>query len=325
MKNEITWLKDALVAKELVPSMACYCIQGGEIKATNGCVVAGHPFDSGKEEALIPGTDLEKILSKLEEGDEPRLKFTEKSVVVTSGSFRAVIPILSVKEWNYAGPEAGPWRELPPDLISALARIRPFISDNASQPWATCAHLSGNHVYATNNIVAVGSPVPDLGRVNFLLPHWAVDFIIKRPGVTHWQLGERAVSFKWENGAWLRSALMQGVFPTTAIKLVEEAEASKKTTQVIDADFRKAFNRLGSLVEGGLDIFADKMSGKFRGTLVEEKISCQVPHGLDKSRWAPEFLAPVIAAADLWSPSEFPNPAKFRGEKIAGVIAGRTN
>ena len=320
MKDQIKWLKDALATKEIIVTMASYCLKDRELKATDGCVVAGHPWDQ-EGEACIPGAEIEKIVSRLNE--DPTISLTDKTLTIKSGDFKARLAIFPVDQWNYPGPEKTGWKPIPEGFVEGLAKLRPFISDNASQPWATCVYLENGFGYATNNVAIACVPFSELKRVKMLVPHWAIDFLIHRPGVTHWQPGEESIAFQWDNGAWMRSQLVSGIFPLNGVKLAQDAHNSTKTLQPIDEPLRAAFARLNGLIEGPLSIYANKVEGKFRDAMVEEKVVCAVPKDTDHSLWGVEYLEPVMKVATHWDPAAYPRSV-FKGENISGVIMGRT-
>lgn len=324
MKQEINWLKGALTGKEIIVNMTYYKIQDGQIQATDGRIIAGHPWPYDGE-ALVPGIELEKIVSRVPEDQDIDLKFNKKNITVNAGDFRAFIPVIAdLNTWAYPGIENKKWSPVPENLHDALVNLKPFISSNATQPWANCIALKEDWAYATNNIAVAGMPCPGLGKINLLLPLWAVEFMLKRTGITHWQFTDNYIAFKWDNGAWMRTQIVQGEFPISAFKMVQEA-AKVNPTQVIDEKFRQAFARLNGLVEEPLRIYANRLWGKLREAEIEETVVSEIPASRDHTIWSMEHLKPVVECATHWNPGLWPKPVPFKGEKISGVIMGRVS
>jgi hypothetical protein len=97
-------------------------------------------------------------------------------------------------------------------------------------------------------------------------------------------------------------------------------------TQTISAEYRKAVMRIADLsdTETAIQIYADRVEGKTARSSVSEKLESEVPEGSPFSMWGVQFIGPVIAAAKNWSPSLWPAPVPFAGERIRGYILGRT-
>jgi len=321
LKATLAWLNDALSAKDLVAGMTHYCVSGGEILATNGRITAGHPwpFDG---EFLVPGNEFEKILKHMP--NDPIITVDKDYIKLRSGRFSGKISTLPLDLWNHStGIDGVMWRPIPGTLLGLLELLRPFISDNAVHPWATTVALQDGWAYASNNIAIAGAPGKGLGGVHALLPTWAIDFIVARSqGCSQWAWADHFVAFKWENGAWMRSQLVVGTFPERAAAMVRAAK-EENPTQEITAEFRMAFEKVVGLTESTVEIYADRIEGKFGKAMIEDAVACKAPSGAPCSVWGAEYLAPALRVATHWSPELWPQPVPFKGSVLSGYVVGR--
>ena len=321
MKDIIRWISDALATKDIGPAMTHYKIQHGMICASNGRLTAAHPFPYDNE-FLVSGAEFEKILARME-GDEPKLEIKyDDRITVRCGRFHGTIFTLPVDNWAYPGVEGANWMPLPEKLIEVLQTLRAFISDNPAQAWAGCVALEHDNCYATNNIAVAGLACP-VGGIEALLPSFSIDFIMKRlDNLESWAWTDNYVAFRWSTGAWMRSQLVIGKFPEKASALVREAYDSQPTQEITD-EFREAFADVAQLAEDTIKIYADKIESKFKKSVIEAEVSCEVPTGKEYSIWGARFLIPVIEQATHWSPSMWPKPTPFKGPHCAGFVIGR--
>lgn len=323
MKATLKWLNEALAAKETGGAgMTYYRVQKGMISATDGRLTASHPWEFGEDEFLVPGAEFEKVLNRMP--GEPELSVDKDGAIkLKSGKFSGTIQTLPLKEWQHAGVDGAKWQALPKELIVLLAALRPFLNENTTQQWAQCVALDAGWMYATNNIAIAGAPCKGLEKIKALLPMWAVDFVLGRTeDVVQWAWTEHYVAFRWENGAWVRSQLIVGQFPEKAATLVRQAH-KEKPTYIISDEFREAFGRVADLAEDTILVFANSIQSRFGKAIVEEGIKCKVPKGEKASVWGAKFLVPALQAATSWSPEVWPQPAPWKGEKIAGYVVGR--
>lgn len=318
MKDAIKWIGDALSPKDIVTGQSFYKVTNQEIKATDGRLIAGHPWPDHTD-FVVPGVEFEAVFKRMKE--EPTIKATDKGITIRSGMFHGSINTLPLDKWNYPEVDDAVWQLIPPDLLSVLKALRPFISDNAMQKWATCVALENDWAYATNNVALAGSPCKGLGLMA-LLPVWAVDFVLSRPaGLDLWAWTPQYVAFKWDNGAWMRASLVIGQFPERAAGMIREAAATKPT-QKITPEYRQAFADVAEMAEDTIIIYPDKMVSKFRQAEIVAHVKSRVPEE-GQSIWGASFLLPAIMAADVWSPDVWPKPAPFKGPVVCGYVVGR--
>lgn len=321
MKDIITWLNDALSTKGIVASMSHYKVSGQQICASDGRLLACHPWPYGGP-FMVPGDEFEKVLNRLP--GEPKLTVNEDSITLSSGRFRGTVETLPLEAWDYWDAEdAIDWTPMPKGLPGLLRALRGFISDNAVQQWSLCIALEDGWAYSTNNVAIAGAPCKGLEGTKALLPIWAVDFLLSRlEGLESWVWTDKFCAFRWKNGAWLRAQLIVGQFPEKAASLIRESY-QEKPTQRITKEFRTAFERVAELAEDTVALYADRIESRFGKATIQDGLECEVPANSDYSLWGAKFLLPALQAAEYWSPSAWPGAAPFKGPVVSGYVVGR--
>lgn len=320
MKQALKWIADAISTRDIVSGKSFYKVADKTIRATDGRLIASHPWPSNVD-FVVPGEEFETVFKRMK--DEPTIKATDKGINIRSGLFHGTIATLPLDKWAYPGVEDAKWQDIPKNLPALMEALRPFLSDNAMQKWATCIALDNDWLYATNNVAIAGAPCKGLGQVKALLPMWAVDFVLARTeGLKKWAWTPNYVAFLWENGAWMRSSLVVGQFPERAAEMVRSS-MKEKTTQKITDDFRQAFKDVAEMAEDTVMLYADRVVAKFGRAEITAGIACKVPPDAECSIWGASFLLPAIVAADSWAPDVWPKPAPFKSKMISGYVVGR--
>lgn len=321
MKKAVDWIKGALAKKDIVLQFTHYFVKDGMIQAMDGRMLAAHPFPS-HETFLVPGAEFEAILDRMP-SDNPTLEVHEDKIRLKEARFRGDISTIPESEWPDL-PMPKHWIEVQPDLLDAMAALMPFVSDNATKPFAGTIMIEGSRLYATNNVSIAMAEVESLlaGDEQTLLPRWAVEFVLsRREGLTHWGVTDDFVAFKWDNGAWMRTQLVNDVIPEIIFSLTQDMAPA--TFEITD-EWRKAYALVSGVSKEDIQIFADRITGGTQHSEVQHEAVTAVAEGREYSKWTVAYLNSVIAAADRWSPELYPKPATFEGKSIRGLIVGRT-
>jgi hypothetical protein len=280
-------------------------------------MVASVPF-AFDGTALVSGKELELVAKNVP--GTPTLTLDGKSFIVKSGRFKAKVPASDPNEWPYETlePETVP---VPAGFIQTLRDVRPFVSENATQLWATGVCFDGTFAYATNNIALVRVAVVSPFR-QFLLPLWAVDFLLTREeGLTGWLLEENSVTFEWANGGRMRSQLLEGTFPVPSVNAI--IDTAGEPTHALDEAWKTVYHRLAAMAEDGfIALYPEHgQAGKESADSLHVEDELKTPG--EKSVWFADHLSTVVDIATHWNPERWPNPSPFKSERLQGAIAGR--
>lgn len=323
----VAWVDDAVSALDIGTSpLSCYLIKDGFIHATNGRMIAAAPFPFDLEgEYLVSAEAFAKVLKNRPDGDFEW--FTEPGLLILKrGRFKGKIKTMDIDQWVYPADKPDP-EEIPADLLPALRVMLPFCSDNATKPWATCLLLHNEAVWASNNVVVARAACEGLEcPTEYLLPRWAAEFICGREeGLEGWQKGDTFCSFTWENGAWMRTSLVEDTFPPVA-KVLDTYYDGAFPEVAFTSDWVTAVRRVGRITgDPVVRLRADGVYGAAGGevVMVEDDACTVCPEGRLETIWDLRFLEAVIDAATHWNPLTYPNPSPFRGPGFEGIIVGR--
>lgn len=319
MKDAVEWVRTARSNKTLSPNYQHYLIKDLFLHATDGRMTVGYPFPV--DGLFCPQADpFTKLVDRL---PDPIFLVAEDDdyIALKSGRQRGKVKCMDATEWLYPLIDA-PWLPISQRLLPALRQLRPFVSDNAAQPWALCVELHGNCIYATNNIAAVIAPDIDLDQVDTaLLPYWAIDFLLAHEeGLVDWCHGSGYLGFRWQNGAWMRTQQVDATYPRQQItEVINKCGYAKHP---ITEEWRAAFAELANLVDDYVYFMPDKMLGSEKDLDAEVEMATPTPE-LGFSHWSIRYLKPVLEMATHWEPTTYPSPSPFRGDGIVGIVIGR--
>ncbi len=316
MKHAVDKIKAALSTKGLVPELTHYLIQDGMMIASNDRVTAATPIALDAE-ILIPGAELEKILTRFE---DPQIIIKEGEIQFKEKRFRAKLRLPPLSTYKFSKPEDD-WNDIPGDLLTGLAMLRPFLTLDHTHAWATAACLATGALWATNSFVLCKVDCKGLQGGKKLLPAWAIDFLLQQdPAPIAMILKDHYAAFKWHDGSWMRSQLIVGEFPKNAATILKDASGIPKE---ISMEWREAYARVAGLSENEIRIYADKITGGGSHSEVEYEIPSPIPEGKKYSAWDSRQLSPVLDVATHIALESWPDPSAFYGDNIKGVIVGR--
>mgnify|MGYP003111507610 CR=1 FL=1 len=317
MVEALAKVKSAVSNKEIVAYLTHYYVGGGEIVASDGRLVAGAPFPDDRE-YVVPASEFEKAIDMA--GDDGKLTLSEGSIKVSLSRARVNIKTLDPTVYSYLKPEGDKF-EIPDNMIQVIRDLAPFMSDDASRPWANGIYFRGGCAYATNNVIVATSEVNDEFSAPLVIPVWAVDFLLSNPQEpTEMSYTENQVAFYYEDGSWLRSLLVAQEPPGVIIELCEPIPLSPGGVE-IKSDFREAFDLVSNIVESEIVFTPETLEGGKRAADIQTDVSTSVT---DKCTWHPKYISLVLEAATHWDLSNAPDACRWWGGKtMRGLIVGR--
>jgi hypothetical protein len=240
-------------------------------------------------------------------------------LLIRSGRMRAHVPCID--DTGYHAVPTGKSQPAPERFVEMLKAVEPYISDDASRPWAMGAMFDGPSLYATNNVIFVQYWTGLNFKPGINVPGFAVREII-RTGLqpTLLQSDENSLTIHYEDGRWIKTQLYDTAWPMDVVERIF-AEAPDDS-QPLPEGFVDAVESVTRFVE-------DKSDPIYfiNGTLSTKDhegigVSFEVPGLID----GPCFAAPVlklIADADKVSLSSYPKPCLFYKNLMRGVAVGR--
>lgn len=316
LKAAVTAIKDALSSKDLGAFLNHYLIADGELIATDGKLTAGYPIDYSIS-ALVPGPEFESLVGSLE--GEIVATELDGAIKLAAGRMHGTIKTLSPDTVAFLRPE-GEFSAPPKDFVEALRRTRNFIADQAVNMWGLCACLRTGAILASNNISLVEVECLELvTERDILIPSPAVDFIIgAKAELTGYLTNANHAGFQWADGLWLRTQLIDDVFPANASKLLE---IKSTTPTAISKEWKKAYSAVADISEAIVSIHPDKIVGGKGKVVVEYGV--ETPRLEQVVHFNPKFLDIVMGVAKSWDPQAYPKPVPFCGDGVYGIVVGR--
>ncbi len=317
MLNDLKFAAGAIAKKDFVPSLTHFRITGGRIYGFNGQLAISTPTDLAV--TCVPkAAPLVKAMEKVDPGTELVLNLTATGRLgIKAGAFRAYVECIPDDAAVPQVEPAGEMIPLPPGLLAVLETVQPFVSVDASRPWSRGVLLRGQSAFATNNIVLIEHWLPFVFPRDINVPAEAVKEMI-RIGLepTHMQIEERAVTFHYASGAWLRTALGITEWPDLGKVLDRPCNPIP-----IPAGFFEGTRKL--------DAFADKTNRiYFRGgtlstTETEGEGACYDLE--DFGGVGCHYIKQVLAlegVAQTLDFKMFPSPCIWFGNMVRGAIVG---
>lgn len=325
-------VRPAVSNRNLVSAFNSYLVRGGTVAACNGVMSAGAPWPYTDHDYLVLAEELDAVVERI--GEDAAITVEPDSITVRAGRRRGRIKTLPTDDLDFMQPAATLLQQhWPSGMLAALKAVRPYVSDNATRPWAACICLRGGFLYATNNVVVArtNERIPFMLPGDVLLPHWAVDYVLAQPCEPNGlAIADNYVAFSWPNednsNRWMRTQLVEGGYPQEVDKILESAV---QPTWVVPDAWREAALRLCEFSgDGTVRLGADAMFAMRGASMLTDDLGTPVPPNLPQDRahtcWEAKYLKLVATVATHWAPDAWPKPAKFVAPAVHGVIVGRT-
>lgn len=317
MLNDLKFVQGAVAKKDFVPALTHFHIGEGRVYGFNGTMAISTPTDLAVT-ATPKAASFIKAVERIPDDTEVVLNLTEAGKLgVKAGRFRAYVECHADSQGVVRVEPAGEYVPLSPGILPVLRTLAPFMGVDASRPWALGILFKGQSAFATNNIILIEHWMPMAFPMPMTIPDSAIKEMI-RIGIdpVGIQVEERAVTFHYPNGAWLRTSLYSTEWPDLARVLDRDHNA-----QPIPEGFFDAVTRLDAFTDktnrlhlrGGI-VATSEHDGD--GALVELDdfggIGCHFLSQMAK-------LAPVATSIDF---SLWPSPCLFFGDMLRGAIIG---
>lgn len=243
MFDALNFVRGAVATSDLVPELTHFRIVNHSVMAYNGTVAAFSPIDISLDACPHAATFIKALKSC---GDKIALSLTPTGrLAVSSGKFKAYVSCIDAVDFTTF--PAGDIYLLPDDFIDACKIALPFVGDDVSRPWSTCVHLQRNTLHATNNKTAVRLYFQaDFPAVT--IPANALRQIVAGGHIPlRLQTDGESATFHFENGAWLRTQLMETAWPVEQFGRMLDQEGI--TLEAAPPDLFKGIKTIQPFVE----------------------------------------------------------------------------
>lgn len=317
MLNDLKFVQGAVAKKDYVPALTHFHIGEGRIYGFNGVLAISTPTDLAVR-ATPKAASFVKAVERLPEDEEVVLNLTASGrLSVRAGNFRAFVECHADDTELVKLSPTGDLVPVTPGILPVLRLLAPFMGIDASRPWAMGILFDGQVACATNNIVLIQHWMPAPFPARVTIPAEAIKEMIRiGSDPVAVQIEERAVTFHYSSGAWLRTALFSSEWPDLS-KVLDRPHDAKplpegffEAVQRLDA-FTTKENRLH--LRGGT-LATSPNDGE--GALVElDDFGGTGCHHLSQ-------VAKLDAVATSIDFAQWPSPCLFFGDMLRGAIVG---
>lgn len=325
-------VKGALSSKDYISSLTHYHLKQGKIFAANGALVASAPVDEALEH-VVPADELEKALNIF--GEDAEYIWSAETLLVKKSRKRMTVRLLAPEQVDLIEPVAE-LHKVPKRFISGMRSVRPFISDDATRPWALTAWLHrnqyGSHVWtATNNMTVAEADAESSDdklaqTIDCQIPNFAVDYVLARQeAVIGFGCTENKATFAFDDGSQITTQLFSVKMPEQVSKMVADCYDAPTQYQPLNSDWCDAYKTVVQISPEEIVFKPNLMSAGKKQATMEVEIETQRPRDITKpdSYWNPKFLTPVVDAATKIDFGNYPNACKFYGDGVRGLMAGK--
>jgi DNA polymerase III sliding clamp (beta) subunit (PCNA family) len=315
MLAELRFVQGSVAKKDFLPALTHFVIEEGTVRGFNGMLAlcSPIPFDI----ACKPKADmLVRAIANCEE--TVSLSMTPAGRLnIKSGRFKALIDCAQ-GETPHVQPEGTITEINGARLLEAMKALEPFVGDDATRPWSNGVLLRGQSAYATNNVALVEYWLQTDFPVVVNIPRAAVKEIVRIKEVPlHAQLDERSFTLHYSGGRWIRTQLLDTVWPD--LKRILDVASIQEAIQP------ELFTGLCSVKP-----FVDKFGRiYFRDGAIhthdnESEGSSFELEGATQGVFNVEILQLLEGVADTIDWSTYPKPCVFYGKEghLRGAVIG---
>jgi hypothetical protein len=169
---------------------------------------------------------------------EPIIKVNGDFLGISSGSFKARLPLGAHKDFPRQAPEGEMGVPMGGPLLPILKQLSPFIGEDASRGWACGILFRDGQAFATNNVVVAGVPAIKFDQ-SINLPSFLIDELLRIGKEPVSVLANRdRITFNFSNGAWMKSCLLSSEWPAVERMMPELVRGE------VPVDLRSAVERV---------------------------------------------------------------------------------
>ena len=310
----------AVAKKDYEPSLCHLEIKGGRAVAYGGHIAMSTPV-ACPFDVRPHAKSLVKAVQACSNNDIGLNMTAGGKLTVKANKFRAHIECLS-SEVEFVQPApAGEFFEVTSDFLTSLTTLAPFMSIDASRPWAQGLKIGQHSTYVTNNIILAqrwhGANFPR----EVIIPADAVHELIRiREEPLGIQFNEHSLTFYFEDKRWLLTHLIAEDGGWGVADKIFDHNTAPDGLEEIDDEIYEAIDILKPFLEDrGLIYFkGDRLATSPND---EEGASLDTPVADGPIFHAEQFrsLKKIAKKINL---STYPKPCYFTGEMLRGVIVG---
>jgi len=321
ISQTLNLVRGAVSDKNLISVLTHFHITDGKIYGNNGRISIEAPFPKIHDDPItVPGASFVTAVDRCD-GD-PQIEIGDGFMKMKSKTRKMRMIRLPLSTDDYSKPVTiGDRYEIedPKEYIEAIRRVSPFVSSDASRPWAMSVLHQGDHLYATNNIIMVRTEYdwPDEYPI-FGLPGFTVDEMVRiRREPKYVWIHDNGVAYEYDDDVWLRSVRYATDWPDVAPMIPDCSGLPKlpsDTAQVVRDLVPFAQDKSMPIVT---------FKGNEISTMEGQMIAVDSLAGeVGEASFHAVPLQLALSRATHMDVSTYPKPCPWRGENLEGIIIG---
>lgn len=321
MNETLNLVRGAVNERNLLPVLTHFHIEDGIIYGGDGKVSIQAPFPQVHDEPItVPGHEFVKAVDRCQ-GD-PVFEFEKDHLKMRSKTRKQRVIKLPLSGQAYSKPITKGDRYVmddPQAYLKAIRTVSPFVSTDASRPWAMSILHMEDHLYATNNVTMARTPYDWPAEYPiFGLPGFAVDELtrMRLEPKAIW-IHDDAIAFEFDDNVWLRSVLYAADWPDVARMMPDCSDLPKlpgDAREVVEALVPFSNDKKMPIVT-----FDGSKISTLEGQMVAED-SLEGEMGSASFHAIPLQL--VLNHATRMDLSAYPKPVPWAGPGLEGLIVG---
>lgn len=321
LADPLHFIIGAVARKEYDENLCHLEIKDGRAIAYGGHIAMSTPIEI-KLSVRPHAKSLAKAVSACSDKKAIELYVTPAGrLAVKSGSFRAYINCLSQEKEMLMPVPQGEYTKVSAEFIKSLKVLEPFMSIDASRPWAQGLRIGRDTTAVTNNIILAQYWHGENFPMECIIPADAIHELMRIDATPVGVLmNEHTLTFDFGDKRWLCTHLISQDGGWGDADRIFEHNTAEEGLEEIDPQFFEALDQLkGLLGERGL-IY---LKGDYIATSPNDEEGAMVEMEIQNG---PIFHASQISSlrqiAKQINFSTYPKPCYFKGEHLRGVIVG---
>ena len=310
----------AVARKDLDENLCHLEIKAGRAIAYGGRLAMSTPIECPFD-VRPHARSLVKAVQACDDDDIALAMTPAGRLSIKAGKFKAFVPCLSMEHDMAQLRPDGVFFEVNDDLFESIVALAPFMSIDASRPWAQGLKIGAHSTYATNNIILAqrfhGANFP----LDVIIPADAVQELIrideKPVGV---QVCENSLTFYFPDKRWLCTHLIATDGGWDRADMIFEKNTNPVGLADVPQGLYDALDKLKPFLDdkGYAFLLGDRIATS-RDDETGASIECPVANG-------PVYHAIQLRALEKIATqinfTTYPRPSYFVGHKLRGVIVG---
>lgn len=318
MMNALNFVRGAVSTKDMTPVLKNIFCYDGRLQGSDGKLTIDAPCKDLKGfNFTVPCAAFLKAVDACQ--GEPKLVIkgdSNQSLQITRDKFKATLPLDTSDSFPHQTLAGEEGTKLTGTLLPVLRTLRPFVSEDASRPWACGILFRNGNAYATNNIIVAGIPAVSFPQ-DINLPGFLVDELLRlnlEPETI--VANSDSITFRFSDSSWCKSSLLAATWPPVENMVPESAteQVPKGLIRAVEQVLPFCLDPKQPLIFLGADGVK---------TSDGDKSATVGGFELAESVYRAEPLLAVLRGATHVNFSDYPKPAGFQGlNGLRGLLVG---